>query len=60
VKIVDVETFPVGAGWKNWLFVRVLTDEGFDPDAYLDVTAAGWERRLGHPAAVTQHHGGGR
>jgi len=28
VKIVDVETFPVGAGWKNWLFVRVLTDEG--------------------------------
>jgi galactonate dehydratase len=28
VKIVDVETYPVGAGWKNWLFVRVLTDEG--------------------------------
>ena len=28
MKIVDVETFPVGAGWKNWLFVRVLTDEG--------------------------------
>ena len=28
MKIVDVETFPVGAGWKNWLFVRVLTDDG--------------------------------
>src|SRR5271155_1264090 len=28
VKIVDVETYPVGAGWKNWLFVRVLTDDG--------------------------------
>jgi galactonate dehydratase len=29
VKIVDVETYPVGAGWKNWLFVRVLTDDGW-------------------------------
>lgn len=28
MKIVDVETYPVGAGWKNWLFVRVRTDEG--------------------------------
>jgi galactonate dehydratase len=28
MKITDVETFPVGAGWKNWLFVRVHTDEG--------------------------------
>jgi len=28
MKIVDVETFMVGAGWKNWLFVRVLTDSG--------------------------------
>jgi galactonate dehydratase len=28
VKIVEVETYAVGAGWKNWLFVRVLTDEG--------------------------------
>jgi len=27
VKIVDVETYPVGAGWKNWLFVVVRTDE---------------------------------
>ncbi|HTW97461.1 MAG TPA: mandelate racemase/muconate lactonizing enzyme family protein, partial [Acidimicrobiales bacterium] len=26
MKIVDVETYPVGAGWKNWLFVRVVTD----------------------------------
>jgi galactonate dehydratase len=28
VKVVDVETYAVGAGWKNWLFVRVVTDEG--------------------------------
>jgi galactonate dehydratase len=28
VKIVDIQTYPVGAGWKNWLFVRVVTDEG--------------------------------
>ncbi len=28
MKIVDIETFPVGAGWKNWLFVRVHTDDG--------------------------------
>ena len=28
MKIADVETYTVGAGWKNWLFVRVLTDEG--------------------------------
>jgi galactonate dehydratase len=28
VKIVGVDTFAVGAGWKNWLFVRVRTDEG--------------------------------
>ncbi len=28
MEIVEIETYPVGAGWKNWLFVRVLTDEG--------------------------------
>jgi galactonate dehydratase len=28
MKIVRVETYLVGAGWKNWLFVRVVTDEG--------------------------------
>jgi galactonate dehydratase len=28
MKIVDIETYAVGAGWKNWLFVRVLTDAG--------------------------------
>jgi galactonate dehydratase len=28
LRIVEVETYLVGAGWKNWLFVRVLTDEG--------------------------------
>jgi galactonate dehydratase len=28
VRIVGIETFTVGAGWKNWLFVRVQTDKG--------------------------------
>jgi len=28
MKIVDIETYAVGAGWKNWLFVKVITDEG--------------------------------
>jgi galactonate dehydratase len=28
VRITRVETITVGAGWKNWLFVRVHTDEG--------------------------------
>ncbi len=28
MKITSVETFTVGAVWKNWLFARVNTDEG--------------------------------
>src|SRR6478736_5863402 len=28
MKITDIETFAVGAGWKNWLFVKVHTDKG--------------------------------
>ena len=28
MKITRIETFAVGAGWKNWLFVRVHTDVG--------------------------------
>lgn len=28
MKITEIETFAVGAGWKNWLFVRVHTDGG--------------------------------
>jgi galactonate dehydratase len=28
VRITRVETVTVGAGWKNWLFTRVHTDEG--------------------------------
>jgi len=28
MKITAIETFAVGAGWKNWLFVRVHTDAG--------------------------------
>jgi galactonate dehydratase len=26
VKITKIETYPVSAGWKNWLFVKVCTD----------------------------------
>jgi hypothetical protein len=25
--MVEIETYPVGAGGKNWLFVRALTDD---------------------------------
>jgi len=28
VKIIEVKTFVVGNPWKNWVFVKVLTDEG--------------------------------
>jgi galactonate dehydratase len=28
MRITRIETFTVGAGWKNWLFVRLDTDEG--------------------------------
>jgi galactonate dehydratase len=28
VRIVGIETFMIGAGWKNWLFVRLQTDVG--------------------------------
>jgi galactonate dehydratase len=28
MKIISLETITVGAGWKNWLFVRVHTDDG--------------------------------
>lgn len=28
MRIAAIETVAVGAGWKNWLFVRVRTDEG--------------------------------
>jgi len=28
MRITEIETFTVGAGWKNWLFVKVLTDAG--------------------------------
>jgi len=26
MKITSIETYPVGAGWKNWLFIKVCTD----------------------------------
>ncbi|MBI2843814.1 MAG: mandelate racemase/muconate lactonizing enzyme family protein [Armatimonadetes bacterium] len=28
MRITKVETYTVSAGWKNWLFVKVCTDEG--------------------------------
>jgi galactonate dehydratase len=28
MRVTGIETFTVGAGWKNWLFVRVITDVG--------------------------------
>jgi galactonate dehydratase len=28
MKIVELKTFVVGNPWKNWVFVKVLTDEG--------------------------------
>jgi len=28
MNIIDIETHAVGAGWKNWLFVKVITDTG--------------------------------
>jgi len=28
MKITTIETYTVSAGWKNWLFVKVLTDSG--------------------------------
>lgn len=28
MKITDVITYTVSAGWKNWLFIKVCTDEG--------------------------------
>jgi galactonate dehydratase len=28
VRITSIETYTVGAGWKNWLFVKLLTDAG--------------------------------
>jgi len=28
MKIVKIETYAVSAGWKNWLFIKLLTDSG--------------------------------
>jgi len=28
MKIIDLQTYVVGNPWKNWVFVKVLTDEG--------------------------------
>ena len=28
MKITDIKTFVVGNPWKNWIFIKVYTDEG--------------------------------
>jgi galactonate dehydratase len=28
MRIVDIETYLVGNPWKNWLFIRLITDDG--------------------------------
>jgi len=28
MKIIDVKTFIVGNPWKNWVFIKLYTDEG--------------------------------
>jgi galactonate dehydratase len=28
MKIIKIETYLVGNPWKNWLFSKVMTDEG--------------------------------
>jgi galactonate dehydratase len=53
-------SLPDGPGLGIDLDLDVARAHPYDPHAYLDVTAAGWERRLGHPAAATWHDGGGR
>ncbi len=45
MKITGIETFTVGAGWKNWLFVKVHTDAGIqvqsnDADLKASIAAA--------------------
>jgi galactonate dehydratase len=53
-------SLPGAPGLGIDLDLDVARAHPYDPRAYLDVTAAGWEQRLGDPAAATQHNGGGR
>ena len=53
-------SLPDGPGLGVDLDVDVARAHPYDPDAFLDVTAAGWERRLGHAAPATLTAGGGR
>jgi galactonate dehydratase len=43
MRISDVQTFVVGNPWKNWTFVKLLTDEGLH----------GWGEATAHRAAKT-------
>jgi galactonate dehydratase len=53
-------SLPDGPGLGVDLDIDVARAHPYDPHAYLDVTAPGWERRLGHPAGAAQHDGSGR
>jgi hypothetical protein len=35
MKITDIKTFLVGAGGRNWVYVKVLTDQGISESARL-------------------------
>jgi galactonate dehydratase len=53
-------SLPEGPGLGVDLDVDVALAHPYDPHAFLDVTAAGWEQRLGHAAPATPAAGGGR
>ncbi len=59
MKITEIETFTVGAGWKNWLFVKVHTDKGIHGigegtlNGFIKTTEAGV-----HRAEAPRHRAG--
>ncbi|MDR2303841.1 MAG: mandelate racemase/muconate lactonizing enzyme family protein [Treponema sp.] len=50
LKITDIKIFVVGNPWKNWIFIRILTDEGIDG---LGECTGGLETKS-HEAFVTE------
>jgi galactonate dehydratase len=53
VKITSVETFVVDAGWKNWVFARVHTDEGITGVG--EGTLNGFARTIATAIAELEH-----
>ena len=53
-------SLPDGPGLGVDLDLDVARAHPYDPRAYLDVTEAGWERRVGHAATETRPGDGGR